>query len=136
MENRNFINGEFINSISNSNIAIEDPSNKKTIASIDEALDEEIDLSFEAAKKAFDSRVLLEMDEKEKSKMMRNIAKELRNFSKEAAVLLSRENGKTIEQCEGEFIGAADMFDYYAGLTETVEIKMDGHASGELETKK
>ena len=68
MENRNFINGEFINSISNSNIAIEDPSNKKTIANIDEALDEEIDLSFRAAKKAFDSRVLLDMDEKEKSK--------------------------------------------------------------------
>ena len=123
MENRNFINGEFINSISNSNIAIEDPSNKKTIANIDEALDEEIDLSFEAAKKAFDSRVLLDMDEKEKSKMMRNIAKELRNFSKEAAVLLSRENGKTIEQCEGEFIGAADMFDYYAGLTDKIESK-------------
>ena len=92
MENRNFINGEFINSISNSNIAIEDPSNKKTIANIDEALDEEIDLSFRAAKKAFDSRVLLDMDEKEKSKMMRNIANELRNFSKEAAALLSREN--------------------------------------------
>ena len=123
MENRNFINGEFINSISNSNIAIEDPSNKKTIANIDEALDEEIDLSFEAAKKAFDSRVLLDMDEKEKSKMMRNIAEELRNFSKEAAVLLSRENGKTIEQCEGEFIGAADMFDYYAGLTDKIESK-------------
>ena len=123
MENRNFINGEFINSISNSNIAIEDPSNKKTIANIDEALDEEIDLSFRAAKKAFDSRVLLDMDEKEKSKMMRNIAKELRNFSKEAAVLLSRENGKTIEQCEGEFIGAADMFDYYAGLTDKIENK-------------
>ena len=123
MENRNFINGEFIHSISNSNIAIEDPSNKKTIANIDEALDEEIDLSFEAAKKAFDSRVLLDMDEKEKSKMMRNISKELRNFSKEAAVLLSRENGKTIEQCEGEFIGAADMFDYYAGLTDKIESK-------------
>ena len=123
MENRNFINGEFINSISNSNIAIEDPSNKKTIANIDEALDEEIDLSFEVAKKAFDSRVLLDMDEKQKSKMMRNIAEELRNFSKEAAVLLSRENGKTIEQCEGEFIGAADMFDYYAGLTDKIENK-------------
>ena len=123
MENRNFINGKFINSISNSNIAIEDPSNKKTIANIDEALDEEIDLSFRAAKKAFDSRVLLDMDEKEKSKMMRNIANELRNFSKEAAVLLSRENGKTIEQCEGEFIGAADMFDYYAGLTDKIENK-------------
>ena len=123
MENRNFINGEFINSISNSNIAIEDPSNKKIIANIDEALDEEIDLSFEVAKKAFDSRVLLDMDEKQKSKMMRNIAEELRNFSKEAAVLLSRENGKTIEQCEGEFIGAADMFDYYAGLTDKIENK-------------
>ena len=123
MENRNFINGEFINSISNSNIAIEDPSNKKTIANIDEALDEEIGLSFEAAKKVFDSRVLLDMDEKEKSKMMRNIAKELRNYSKEAAVLLSRENGKTIEQCEGEFIGAADIFDYYAGLTDKIENK-------------
>ena len=124
MENRNFINGEFINSISNSNIAIEDPSNKKTIANIDEALDEEIDLSFEAAKKVFDSRVLLDMDKNEKSKMMRNIAKELRNYSKEAAVLLSRENGKTIEQCEGEFIGAADIFDYYAGLTDKIENKL------------
>jgi len=50
MENRNFINGEFINSISNSNIAIEDPSNKKTIANIDEALDEEISLTFNLKK--------------------------------------------------------------------------------------
>ena len=87
-------------------------------------MDEEIDLAFVAASKAFKSRILKDMDSKNKSKMMRSIAYKLREYKKEGSVLLSQENGKTLEQCEGEFDGAADVFDYYAGLTDKIESKL------------
>ena len=71
METRNFIDGKFIDSISKNNIPVLNPANQRIVANIDEALDDEIDLAFNAAKKAFDQRILLDMDAKEKSKLMR-----------------------------------------------------------------
>ena len=124
MEIRNFINGEFIGSISKKNIPVLNPANQKIVANIDEALDNEIDLAFNAAKKAFEQRILLDMDAKEKSKLMRSIATKLREYKMQGAKILSSENGKTIDQCEGEFLSAADTYDYYAGLTDKIENKM------------
>ena len=124
METRNFIDGKFIDSISKNNIPVLNPANQRIVANIDEALDDEIDLAFNAAKKAFDQRILLDMDAKEKSKLMRSIASKLREYKEQGAAILSSENGKTIEQCENEFMGAADTYDYYAGLTDKIENKM------------
>ena len=78
MEQRNFINGKFINSISKKSIPVLNPSNQKIVGNIDEALDNEITLAFESAKKAFNKRILVDMDTKEKSMMMRAIANKLR----------------------------------------------------------
>ena len=117
MELRNFINGKFINSISKKNIPVLNPSNQKVVGNIDEALEDEINLAFESAKKAFDKRILLDMDAKDKSMMMRAIANKLREKKDEGGKILSQENGKTIAQCIGEFEGAANTFDFYAGLT-------------------
>ena len=64
METRNFINGKFIDSISKENIPIINPANQKVVGNIDQALDDEINLAFEAAKKTFDNRILLDMDPK------------------------------------------------------------------------
>ena len=124
METRNFINGTFIDSISKKNIAVLNPANQKIVGNIDEALDEEINLAFESAKKAFDKRILIDMDAKEKSKMMRSIANKLREKKDEGGKILSQENGKTIAQCVGEFEGAANTFDFYAGLTDKIENKL------------
>ena len=124
MESRNFINGKFINTISKKNIAVLNPANQKIVGKIDEALDDEIDLAFKSAKNAFDKRVLLDMDSKDKSRLMRAIASKLRDYKDEGALILSSENGKTIEQCKGEFLGAANTYDYYAGLTDKIENKM------------
>ena len=124
METRNFINGKFINTISKKNIAVLNPANQKIVGNIDEALDDEIDLAFKSAKNAFDKRILLDMDSKNKSRLMRAIASKLRDYKDEGALILSSENGKTIEQCKGEFLGAADTYDYYAGLTDKIENKM------------
>ena len=124
METRNFINGKFIDSISKENIPIINPANQKVVGNIDQALDDEINLAFESAKKAFDKRILLDMDPKKKSNMMRAIATKLREYKNEGGKLLSQENGKTIKQCVDEFKGAADTFDFYAGLTDKIENKL------------
>jgi len=124
METRNFINGTFIDSISKKNIPVLNPANQNIVGNIDEALDQEINLAFESAKKAFDKRILIDMDAKEKSKMMRSIANKLRERKDEGGKILSQENGKTIAQCVGEFQGAADTFDFYAGLTDKIENKL------------
>ena len=124
METRNFINGKFIDSISKENIPITNPANQKLVGNIDQALDDEINLAFESAKKAFDKRILLDMDSKEKSNMMRAIATKLREYKNEGGKLLSQENGKTVTQCIDEFNGAADTFDFYAGMTDKIQNKL------------
>jgi len=124
LEIRNYINGNFINSLSEQNIRVINPSNQSTVGFIDEALEDEIELAFTAASLAFKKRILQDMDASHKSKMMKSIASKLREYKKTGAVILSQENGKTIEQCEGEFEGAACVFDYYAGLTDKIENKL------------
>lgn len=124
MEIRNYINGNFINSLSEKNIRVINPSNQSTVGFIDEALEDEIELAFKAASLAFKKRILQDMDASHKSNMMRSIASKLREYRKTGSLILSQENGKTIEQCEGEFEGAASVFDYYAGLTDKIENKL------------
>ena len=124
METRNFINGKFVDSISKEKISIINPANQKVVGKIDQALDDEINLAFESAKKAFDKRILLDMDPKEKSNMMRAIATKLREYKNEGGKLLSLENGKTVSQCIDEFKGAADTFDFYAGMTDKIQNKL------------
>ena len=43
MENRNFINGSFINSISNKSVKVTNPANQALVGSINEAMDDEIE---------------------------------------------------------------------------------------------
>ena len=96
MELRNFINGKFIDSISKRNIPVLNPSNQDIVGNIDEALDDEINLAFESARKAFDKRILIDMDAKEKSLMMRAIANKLREKKSEGGKILSQENEKQL----------------------------------------
>ena len=100
------------------------PANQSLVGSINEAMDDEIDLAIDSAKNAFQKRILQDMDAKDKSKMMRAIGAKLREYSGEGGKLLSLENGKTISQCVGEFKGAADTFDFYAGMTDKIENKL------------
>ena len=124
LEVRNYINGNFVNSISKKNIPVLDPSNQNIVGYIDEALDDEIDLAFSSALKVFEKRILQDMNSNDKSKMMRSIATKLREYKEHGSILLSKENGKTIQQCASEFDGAADVFDYYAGITDKIENKL------------
>ena len=85
---------------------------------------EEINLAYDAARQAFNKRILLDMNAQEKSRMMRAIATKLREKKDQGGKILSQENGKTVAQCIGEFEGAANTFDFYAGLTDKIEHKL------------
>ena len=119
----NFINGKWMDSLSKDKIQVEDPATTNIIGEIACAKNDDIDLAVNAAKKSFESRVLVDMPILDRSKLMRRIAEETRKLSKEGGTLLCYENGKQISAGIKEFNDVADMFDYYAGLTDKLEGK-------------
>ena len=104
MELRNFINGKFIDSISKKNIDVINPANQELVGKINQGLEDEIHLAYQAARKAFQKRILIDMDPKEKSKIMRAVASKLREYKHEGGKLLSKENGKQLLSVRENFL--------------------------------
>ena len=118
---QHYINGEWIDSTGNELIAVVNPATEEVIGEISAANKGDIDLAVAAAKAAYDSRVLVDMNPMERAKLMRSIADELRKVSKDGGALLCEENGKLLGASEYEFLDAANYFDYYSGLTDKIE---------------
>ena len=118
---QHYINGEWIDSKGNEVIAVVNPATEEVIGEISAANKDDIDLAVTAAKAAYDSRVLVDMNPMERAKLMRGIADELRKISKDGGALLCAENGKLLGASEYEFLDAANYFDYYSGLTDKIE---------------
>ena len=120
---KNFIDGKWIESESKETIKVDDPANGKVIGEISCAKKNEVDLAVDAARRSFESRVLVDMPLLARAKLMRRIADETRKIAKKGGELLCFENGKTLGAAVKEFNDVADMFDYYAGLTDKLEGK-------------
>ena len=119
----NFIDGKWLESQSKETIKVDDPATGEIIGEISCAKKDDVDLAIDAAKKSFESRVLVDMPLLARAKLMRRIADETRKVAKEGGELLCYENGKTLGAAVKEFNDVADMFDYYAGLTDKLEGK-------------
>ena len=119
----NFIDGKWLESQSKETIKVDDPATGEIIGEISCAKKDDVDLAIDAAKKSFESRVLIDMPLLARAKLMRRIADETRKVAKEGGELLCYENGKTLGAAVKEFNDVADMFDYYAGLTDKLEGK-------------
>jgi len=120
---KNYIDGKWIESESKEIIQVDDPSNGKIIGEISCAKKTEVDLAVSAAKNAFSLRVLVDMPILERAKLMHRIAEETRKVANEGGKMLCYENGKALGSAIKEFNDVADMFDYYAGLTDKLEGK-------------
>ena len=120
---KNFIDGKWIESESKETIKVDDPANGKVIGEISCAKKNEVDLAVDAARRSFESRELVDMPLLARAKLMRRIADETRKIAKEGGELLCYENGKSLGAAVKEFNDVADMFDYYAGLTDKLEGK-------------
>ena len=120
---QNYIDGKWVDSLSKETIQVEDPASTNIIGQIACAKNDDVDMAVEAAKKTFQSRILIDMPILERAKLMRRIADETRKLAKEGGTLLCYENGKQISAGISEFNSVADTFDYYAGLTDKLEGK-------------
>ena len=120
---KNYIDGKWIESESKEIIQVDDPSNGKIIGEISCAKKTEVDLAVSAAKNAFNSRVLVDMPILERAKLMHRIAEETRKVANEGGKMMCYENGKALGSAIKEYNDVADMFDYYAGLTDKLEGK-------------
>ena len=118
---QHYINGEWIDSTGNEVIAVVNPATEEVIGEISAANKNDIGLAVAAAKVAYESRVLVDMNPMDRAKLMRSIADELRKISKDGGALLCEENGKLLAASEYEFLDAANYFDYYSGLTDKIE---------------
>ena len=118
---QHYINGEWVDASSKDLIPVINPANEEIIGEITCGKDEDINHAVESAKKAYESRILVDMNPMERAKLMRRIAEELRKVSKEGGALLCAENGKLLAASEYEFVDAANYFDYYSGLTDKIE---------------
>ena len=120
---KNFINNSWVDSESKETIKVEDPATAKIIGEIACAKKNEVDLAVNSAKESYNSRILIDMPLLERAKLMHKIADETRKIAKEGGKILCYENGKTLAAAIKEFNDVADMFDYYAGLTDKLEGK-------------
>ena len=120
---KNYIDGKWLESESKDIIQVDDPATGKIIGEISCAKKNEVDLAVSAAKAAFNSRVLVDMPLLERAKLMHRIADETRKIADEGGKMLCYENGKMLSAAISEFNNVADIFDYYAGLTDKLEGK-------------
>ena len=120
---KNYIDGKWLETESKEVIQVDDPATGKIIGEISCAKKNEVDLAVSAAKTAFNSRVLVDMPILQRAKLMHRIAEETRKIADEGGKMLCYENGKALGSAIKEFNDVADMFDYYAGLTDKLEGK-------------
>jgi len=120
---KNYIDGKWLETESKEVIQVDDPATGKIIGEISCAKKNEVDLAVSAAKAAFKSRVLVDMPILQRAKLMHRIAEETRKIADEGGKMLCYENGKALGSAIKEFNDVADMFDYYAGLTDKLEGK-------------
>jgi len=115
----NFINGEWLDA--GRAIEVDDPATGKVFATVACADSDTVDRAVKAARACADSGVLSDCRPVERATLMRRIADEIRAIAEEAAPLLARENGKSLDDAQEEFLMAAKYFEYYAGMADKIE---------------
>ena len=119
-----FIDGDFIDSETSDWIEVLDPSTQKVICQAPCATNNEIDLAINSAKEA-----LIDWKETpppERSRVMMKYQELLKQNQNEIAEILSKENGKTLEDAKGDVWRGIEVVEQAANITpllmgETVE---------------
>ena len=116
-----FINGGFLEPLSNKYFSTINPSNENQISLIAEAGSEDINLAVKSAKDAYEN-VWSKMPAKERSKYIYRIARLIQEKAKELAVIETLDGGKPIRESRDVDVPlAAAHFFYYAGWSDKLD---------------
>lgn len=115
---KHYIDGKWLNSISNNTREIINPFNQAVIAIAAEGDEEDAKKAIAAARKAFDNGPWSETPATERGRIVGKIADLIKRDKKELAELESLDTGKTVEESRGDMDDIAGVFRYYAELAD------------------
>lgn len=117
----NFIDGEWVDSADGRRIPIENPGTGEIISEVACGGAAEIDRAVAAARRTFESRVLLDMPPSARGEMMFEIARQLEPLADEIAEVEMLDNGKTLANGYNEVKLTQRYLHYYGGLADKLE---------------
>lgn len=115
----NFIDGEWRDS--ESILTVYNPATGEPYATIALAGIDDAEQAMSAARKCVESGSMTKVRPAMRSGWMLKAAVAIRDIADDAALVLCRENGKTLADAKDEFLEAARYFEYYAGLADKIE---------------
>lgn len=118
-EHQNFINGEFVPSLSEDRIHVENPANGERLSSIPDSGADDVDRAVEAARLA--QQDWGRKPAIERAHYLRQIATAVRGHKAHLARVLSSEQGKILSAAQAEVDFAADYLDYMSEWARRIE---------------
>ncbi|MFY8325809.1 aldehyde dehydrogenase family protein [Pseudoalteromonas sp. ZZD1] len=115
----NYINGQWVDS--EQQLTVMNPSSAMTYATIASATIKDADNAMQAASLCVQGGELSQVRPAIRTTWMLNAAKAIRDIADEGALVLCRENGKSLIDAKDEFLEAARYFEYYGGMADKLE---------------
>ena len=119
----NYIGGSWRKATGNREIVINDPATGRPYRTIGSASADDVDDAVGAARAAFRTRALYEMQPHARMLLLFRIAAEVRAMSEAIVPVLVHENGKSVGFAKDEVECAAQYFEYYGGIADKVHGK-------------
>lgn len=111
-DTRLFIDGEWRDGVEGLTIDVLDPATGEVIGKVAHATRADLDAALAAVDRGF--KVWSATSAFERSKLMRKAADILRERAGQIAVMMTREQGKPLDQAKGEVLAGADVIDWFA----------------------
>ncbi|MGB2695745.1 MAG: aldehyde dehydrogenase family protein [Dehalococcoidia bacterium] len=111
------IGGEWVNAKSGKTFERLSPANGELVGTYPLADTEDVDAAVDIARSVFDSGAWSNAPAKQRHDVLRKVADGLRANIAPMATLLAQEVGKPLNMAMGEVAMAADVYEYFAGLT-------------------
>ena len=121
MQNKLFIDGQWVSPADGAMLAVIDPATEEVFHHIAAAGAAEADAAVKAAREAFDNGPWPRLSGKERAKYLRAMAQGIRDRLPELARIETRDNGKPLPESEWDIADAAGCFDFYADLAEELD---------------
>ncbi len=115
----NYINGQWVDA--EQHLTVMNPSSAMEYATIASATIKDADNAMQAASLCVQGGELSQVRPAIRTTWMLNAAKAIRDIADEGALVLCRENGKSIIDAKDEFLEAARYFEYYGGMADKLE---------------
>jgi betaine-aldehyde dehydrogenase len=115
-----YINGQWVESVSNQTFPVYDPSTEEVIARVPDANAQDVDRAVSAARAAFDVGSWSQTTAQARGQILFRLAEIIRKHAAELAELETRNCGKPIVESEFDMADAATCFEYYGGMATKV----------------